>query len=219
MSSTGRELSQNDHASEVSLPRLISISDGVFAVAMTFLAFTVRLPAVGPGGVRPPVGEALRLMLPQLYTLAIAFFAAARFWVIHHSIFSSLKRADSVIVALNLMVLLTLVLLPITGDMIGVYPNEPLVVAIFAANMVVIGIGNAAIWYAAAKRGLMIDGITRNQIRGGHWRAGFSVGMYLASIPVCWVSTGVAKAMWLATVCLILFQKRMERRRTREVGE
>jgi len=218
LSSTANPISENDSAREVSLQRLIGISDGVFAVAMTFLAFTVRLPAAGPDGSRPPAAEALRQVLPQLYTLAIAFFAASRFWVIHHRIFSSLKRADGVIVGLNLLELLTLVLLPISGDLVGVYPREPLIVAIFAANLALIGIGNAGIWYAAATRGLMIDAITPERIRAGHWRGGFSVSMYLASIPVCWISTQAAKAMWLLTIFLIFIKQRVEARRTAGVS-
>ncbi len=219
MSSPGQKVAPYDLVSEVSLPRLISISDGVFAVAMTFLAFTVRLPAPGTDGVRPPVAEALRLMLPQLYTLTIAFFAVARFWVIHHRIFSSLRRADSAVVGINMAVLLTLVLLPITGDLVGVYPTEPFAVAIFATNLALIGIGNAAIWYAAEKHGLMVEGITRAQVRGGHWRGVFSASLYVASIPVCWISTGAAKVMWFATVFLVFVQKRVIARSTRESAQ
>ncbi len=219
MSSSGQPVSPSEYVGEVSLARLIGISDGVFAVAMTFLAFTVRLPPIGATGARPPAIEALRQMLPQLFTLAIAFFAAARFWVIHHRVFSSLKRADNVIAGLNLIELLMLVLLPITGDLVGAYPYEPLTVAIFAANLALVGLGNAAIWYAAAARGLMIDSMTPEQVKGGHWRGLFSVSMFLLSIPVCWISTSAAKLMWVLTVGLIFVQKRVAAHRTAAPAE
>jgi uncharacterized membrane protein len=196
----------------MSLSRLINISDGVFAVAMTFLAFTVRLPAAAPDGSRPPAAQALAQMLPQLYTLAIAFVAAARFWIIHYRIVAALKRADPAVTVLNLFMLLFLVLLPITGDFVGVYPGEPIAVAIFAANMALIGAMNAAVWYVADLHHLMNEAVTPHEVRAGHWRGGLSSGVFVLSIPICWISTRAAKAMWLAVILLVLAHRKFESR-------
>jgi uncharacterized membrane protein len=205
----------HDHVDRgaISLSRLINISDGVFAVAMTFLAFTVRLPAPAADGSRAPLAETLRQMLPQFYTLGIAFVCAARFWVIHSRIFSFLKRTDGVITALNLIGLLTLVFLPITGDLISVYQDQPLAVAMFAGNMALIGLANAAIWFVAARRGLLIDEATRKDIHDGHWFGGLSTGVFALSLPVCWISIRAAKLMWLGVVLFIFVQRRANDRR------
>jgi uncharacterized membrane protein len=195
------------------LNRLMNISDGVFAVAMTFLAFTVRLPAAAPDGSRPPLSQTLAQMVPQLYTVGIAFIAAARFWVIHLRIFSFLKRADGAITGLNLIGLLTLVLLPISGDFIAVYPTEPAAVALFAGNMALIGLANMAIWYAACRRGLLNESATRHDIRDGHWLGALSTGVFVLSVPACWINVRLAKGMWLAVIFIIFVYRTVEDRR------
>jgi uncharacterized membrane protein len=199
----------------IGLSRLINISDGVFAVAMTFLAFTIRLPTIAPDGARPPLSQTLAQMVPQLYTVGIAFVAAARFWVIHLRIFSFLKRADGAITGLNLIGLLTLVLLPISGDFIGVYPQEPLAVALFAGNMALVGLANMAIWLVASRRGLLNESATRRDVRDGHWLGALSTGVFVLSVPVCWINVRCAKAMWLAVILIIFMYRTVEEHKHR----
>ncbi len=197
----------------IGLSRLINISDGVFAVAMTFLAFTIRLPTIAPDGARPPLSQTLAQMVPQLYTLGIAFIAAARFWVIHLRIFSFLRRADGAVTGLNLIGLLTLVLLPISGDFIGVYPQEPLAVALFAANMSLVGLANMAIWVVASRRGLLNESATRRDVQDGHWLGGLSTGVFVLSVPMCFVNVKAAKAMWLGVILIIFVYRTVEERK------
>jgi uncharacterized membrane protein len=109
--------------------------------------------------------------------------------------------------------LLTLVFLPITGDLISVYQDQPLAVAMFAGNMALIGLANAAIWFVAARRGLLIDEATRKDIHDGHWFGGLSTGVFALSLPVCWISIRAAKLMWLGVVLFIFVQRRANDRR------
>src|SRR6516225_2078660 len=62
--------------------RLTNLADSIFAVAMTFLAFTIQVPSPGPA---PDGTLAARLgaMLPQFGALALSFFIAARLWMLH----------------------------------------------------------------------------------------------------------------------------------------
>lgn len=57
--------------------RLTNLADGIFAVSMTFLAFTIQVPPPGPG----PDGSLvprLGAMLPQFGILALSFAVACR---------------------------------------------------------------------------------------------------------------------------------------------
>jgi uncharacterized membrane protein len=209
-----REMSTEHHEpidrGAIGLSRLINISDGVFAVAMTFLAFTIRLPAIAPDTVRPPFSQTLAQMLPQIYMVGIAFVACARFWVIHLRIFSFMRRADGAVTGLNLIGLLTLVLLPISGDFVAAYSQEPIAVALFAANMALIGGANMAIWVVASRRGLLNESATRRDVRDGHWLGGLSTGVFVLSIPMCFVNVKAAKAMWLAMILIIFMYRTVE---------
>jgi hypothetical protein len=63
------------------LQRLASLSDCVFAVAMTLLAFSVRLPEQGLDKAKLP-GE-LAQMFWESSGLVVSFVSAAMFWVGH----------------------------------------------------------------------------------------------------------------------------------------
>ena len=85
--------------------RLTNLADGIFSVAMTFLAFTIHLPVVVAG---PYGGLPARLveLLPQFLTLALSFAFAGRCWVLHYRMHSVIPRGDEWLLILNLCLLL-----------------------------------------------------------------------------------------------------------------
>jgi uncharacterized membrane protein len=64
------------------LGRLISLTDGVFAVAMTLLVLDLKLPSQSGDLVR-----ALVRMLPGFLIYLIVFASIAGYWIIHHGTF------------------------------------------------------------------------------------------------------------------------------------
>ena len=67
--------------------RTEGISDGVFAVSLTLLILDVRPPE---GDVSQFV-HGLVLIAPRLGTFALSFAIVAYYWLVHHSIFASLR--------------------------------------------------------------------------------------------------------------------------------
>jgi uncharacterized membrane protein len=81
---------------DLSLQRIESLSDGVFAVAMTLLL--VMEPAVPRSisdlGAHPTFGDVLQL-LPHFRGIAASFFVTAVLWISHHRLFRPLFAATS----------------------------------------------------------------------------------------------------------------------------
>ena len=89
-----------------SLGRLLALSDGIFAIAMTLLAFDLRLPDLGAhvsdGQLRHALGDHWRSYLSFL----ISFYVAANYWGVHRRTMRAVTTLDGGLVARTLTVLL-----------------------------------------------------------------------------------------------------------------
>src|ERR1700751_4631463 len=92
------------------LQRLASLSDCVFAVAMTLLVFSVRIPDQGLDKAKLP-GELTR-MFNESSGLVLSFATAAMFWLGHFSLLRRLSRATVGLIYLNFFQLFWIVVLP-----------------------------------------------------------------------------------------------------------
>src|SRR3982074_1561643 len=100
--------------------RLEAFSDGVFAVAITLLVLQFTLPEAASGELLPPdLGPS-----PQLVTYVASFLTVGIVWVNHHTIFRNLRAVDRTIQFINLVLLLTVVLVPSPTALLGRYLNS-----------------------------------------------------------------------------------------------
>jgi uncharacterized membrane protein len=95
--------------------RLEAFSDGVFAVAITLLAFDIHLPSLAADVTNEALYHALLALAPKLYSYVVSFVLVGMFWVAHHNIFAIIGRTDRLLQWLNLFVLLWVCLLPFSG--------------------------------------------------------------------------------------------------------
>ena len=114
------------------LQRLASLSDCVFAVAMTLLAFSVRIPDLGLDPTKLP-GELTR-MWNEVSGLVLSFAIAALFWVGHFRLLRSLSRATVGLIYLNLFQLFWIVVLPISTSLIRIEARATTIV--MEANLI-----------------------------------------------------------------------------------
>ena len=97
------------------LQRLASLSDCVFAVAMTLLTFSIRIPDHGVDPAKLP-GELTR-MWNESFGLVLSFAIAAMFWLGHFRLLRSLSRATVGLIYLNLFQLFWIAVLPISTSL------------------------------------------------------------------------------------------------------
>jgi uncharacterized membrane protein len=178
--------------------RLTNLADGIFAVAMTFLAFTIQLPAAtsseGPDG---GLAHKLLALLPQLVILALSYALAARYWVLHYKLHTIIVRGDDWLLVFNLCFLFAIVLLPFSADILGNFPLSPLNVTVYAANIAFAGMMLAVMWGYALLRPHMV--LADEGRRMGRYYLMFSATQavgFLASIAVAQVRPVLAIACW-----------------------
>jgi uncharacterized membrane protein len=130
--------------------RLTNLADGIFAVAMTFLAFQIQLPAPEHGQPADVLAK-LHAALPQLGALVVTYLLAARYWLLHCDMHRAIVRGDPPLLHRNLMFLLAVVLLPFTTDVLGAYPRSALTVDIYAGNVLILAALMWSIWHYAVR--------------------------------------------------------------------
>jgi uncharacterized membrane protein len=123
----------------VSTNRLEAFSDGVFAIAITLLVLELHVPAPGSG----ELGHELLTDWPSYVAYIITFITIGIIWINHHAAFSRLRSVDHSILLWNLLLLLTVSVLPFTTRLMAEYlkegSGERLAAGIYGASFLVMG--------------------------------------------------------------------------------
>jgi uncharacterized membrane protein len=121
--------------------RIEAFSDGIFSIAATLLVLNLKNPPPGQ-----PFWTALSHMWPGYVSFVLSFFFIGIMWINHHRLFVHIKKADDVLMATNLLLLLGVVFVP--------YPT-----ALMAGSITMLDTAysrNVAIFYNATYLGIGI---------------------------------------------------------------
>jgi uncharacterized membrane protein len=123
----------------VSTNRLEAFSDGVFAIAITLLVLDIHVPEPGSGH----LGHELATQWPSYAAYVVSFLTIGIIWINHHAAFSRLRAVDHSILIWNLLLLLSVGILPFTTSLMATYlkesSGESLAAAIYGASFLVMG--------------------------------------------------------------------------------
>ena len=177
--------------------RLLQLSDGVFAVAITLLVFGLNAP--NPRSVPPAqLAGALRDQAPHIVSFALSFIVIGQFWTIHHRIFRYVKSHDGGLIWLNMALLLAVSFLPYPTTVMGSYSSSPLAVALYGASMGVTSLLQNALWLYARHDPRLTHEVIPARVTRYYPLRGFSSALvFLLSIPLAWLHPRVAQASWL----------------------
>src|SRR5437773_144440 len=90
---------EDDEAAEEGMGRILALSDGVFAIAITLLILEIAVPATTGNA---DLSKALLGLWPRYLAYVLCFVVIARFWVTHHLAFRLIARYDAVLAWLDL---------------------------------------------------------------------------------------------------------------------
>ena len=97
--------------------RLLMLSDGVFAIAITLLALELRPPEHWQGG----LDTLATSMWRPLFAYSAGFVIIGAFWLVHRRLFAKLRRVDTVATVLALLLLFLIALVPAVASLISDY--------------------------------------------------------------------------------------------------
>lgn len=152
------------------LGRLLALSDGVFAIAMTLLVLSIPVPELGDNPANWQVTNAILNLAPNLTAFAVSFIIVGNYWTAHHRTFRRGERVDGRLLFMNLVVLLFVCLVPFSTDVLLHYGYAITAIEVYYGNLTIIGIAFAVLAnYGHVKRlvplGSRQEAIRRN-LRG-----------------------------------------------------
>jgi uncharacterized membrane protein len=168
--------------------RVEAFSDGVFAIAMTLLVLTIGQPQ----RFDDLAGELVR-QWPGYAAYVVSFSVIGIMWFNHHVIFTHLARVDRVFVYLNLLLLMTIAVLPyptgVLGEALRHGEGTRVAAVAYSIVMTVNAFAWAALWlYASGRRRLLDESFPEEQ--RGLTTVLFLVGsmVYIAAIGIALVN-------------------------------
>ncbi|MGZ4787697.1 MAG: TMEM175 family protein [Terriglobales bacterium] len=139
------------------LSRIKGFSDGVFSIAITLLILEIKVPHGIQAG---QLTNALLALWPSYLAYVPSFFTIGVIWINHHRIFAIMRRADGMIVAINLLLLLfvTWVSFPTALLSAGLRGSDERIAAlIYSGTFVVIALTFNALWHYAVRRNRLAE--------------------------------------------------------------
>jgi uncharacterized membrane protein len=194
---------------QVDRSRLEAFSDGVFAVAITLLAFNISVAGPGHGH---SLAWQLGHLWPSFLAYLVSFFMVGIIWVNHHVVVQGIAVVDRTLLFLNLVLLLFVVLIPFATAAVADYrlaadENGRVSMALYAAVFLGMSVGFGSIfeWILHGER--MHDPLPRHM----HWpaRIRFISGglVYLLAIGVALLNA-VASFVLIAVVAVYYIVQR-----------
>ncbi|QBD79566.1 DUF1211 domain-containing protein [Ktedonosporobacter rubrisoli] len=180
--------------------RLIMLSDGVFAIAITLLVIDIHLPEKLSAGA---VQDAFIKLFPQFLGYVISFVIIATYWVIHRRLMDRVKIADRNITFLNLTLLFFIALLPVSTKFIGPYYGIPIITAFYALNLAACGfVSVATSLYLKQRREIAVDDLNIADVDRGLRSALLASVVFVLSLLLMLLPNG---ARWVLPSWCILF--------------
>ncbi|HVS50331.1 MAG TPA: TMEM175 family protein [Candidatus Dormibacteraeota bacterium] len=192
----------------MSASRLEAFSDGVFAVAITLLVLQFIAPDVQAGKLLP----ALLGQWPQLATYVASFLTVGVVWVNHHTIFRGIRAVDRTIQFINLVLLLTVVLVPYPTELLGRYLNSgqngSVAAAFYGLVMTAMAISfQALVGWALTHPKLLRPEVNVRKVRSVMPRFALGLVIYAVSIALAFVSAWLVVVLYAATAIYYAFNQ------------
>jgi len=192
--------------------RLLTLSDGVVAIALTLLVLQLKVPALLPrqDDSAGALWRELRAGAPQFTSYLISFYVIGQFWLSHHRVFRDITGHREGLAWWNFAFLLSITLMPFTSDLLGAYSDNPLAIQIFSLNLLAASLTTQATYLFARRRGLLSSDDEPSRRTGQLRTAGLILAVGL-SISLAHVNTSLAKYSWLLIAAVPLVAKWLSR--------
>lgn len=178
------------------LARLLTLSDGVFAIAITLLVLNLRVSAT------EPLSVSLRQLGRPLLGAALSFAVIGRVWLTHRWLFSWIRRQDEILLRLNLFFLAGVVAMPFATELLTHRGRMPIQTAAYGATVGATVLLSTIMWSYACAGARLVDLQLVSSPEGTSVVATGLVGLFTAlpffiSIALAWINHTAAQLVWI----------------------
>jgi uncharacterized membrane protein len=203
MSATAQSSSPDAGRAGRDRDRLVNLSDGVFAIAITLLVLDIRVPQIPENLVASELAEELLSLWPKYLGYFLSFVSISVFWMIHHSIFRPIRSYDRNLLYLNFLFLMVVAFAPFPTALLGEYGDHQLPVAVYAATLATGRLLLTAIhWYSTRNDRLLSELQDPARVRFFLLRGLTIPAIFLLSIGISFFSVGAAIWTWFIMIAI-----------------
>lgn len=192
-----------------SLERLASLSDGVFAFAMTLLVLDLRVPAAEAVHSELGLRVALAALAPNLLTYFMSFMTLGIFWVGQHTQLSKLKHSERTLTWIHLVFLLMVTLVPFSTKLLAAFITYRTALVIYWLNIVGLGAALYWGWSYVRKADLIKEEAPRGIDVAVRGRIIIAQALYAVGAALCLVNTYVSIAFIVLVQVNYVFAPRL----------
>src|SRR5256885_14838522 len=141
-----------------SVERIATLSDGLFAIAMTLIVLEIRVPDATPISTEAQLWAAITDLAPRLVTYFLSFLTLGIFWHGQQSQLAYLERSDRHYSWLQLSFLAFVAMLPFTTSLLAEFISFRVALVIYWLNIFLFGATLTLAWTYARHAGLVRSG-------------------------------------------------------------
>ena len=145
--------------------RLLAITDGIFAIAMTLIVLTIGVPPISGPVSDVAIQKSLHDIAFPFFNFVLSFILLAMFWTANHKQLHYVKHVDSVFLWINIIWLLFIATVPLSTEISGSYHGYMTPQLIMNLNLLGIAFLLYLSWHYATKKGLISKKTTEAKIR------------------------------------------------------
>jgi uncharacterized membrane protein len=185
--------------------RLEAFSDCVISIAITVMLLEIHVPR------NAPTLAELRPLVPGFLSYVLSFMYLGIYWNNHHHMFQVTERVTGGVLWANLHLLFWLSLIPFVTGWMGANHFAPTPTAMYGVVLLMAAIAYFILAHAilAAPGGnpMLAEAIGRD------WKGKVSPLIYVAAIPLAFVSPWIANGLYVIVALMWLVpDKRIERK-------
>lgn len=196
--------------------RVEAFSDGVFAIAITLLVLDLIVPGHEEAH-EIGLAAALAAEWPSYFAYLVSFLVIGIIWINHHTMFAMVDRVDRRVLFVNLLLLLTISVIPFPTRLLAEYlldGDAGVAAAVYSATMFAMGLAFAALWLSITRDARLLQTPIDSAVRRAALRRFGAGGLF--TIALSFVSAIATLAVHAALGIYYCFDQLSPARRPAE---
>ncbi len=189
--------------------RIESLTDGIFAFAMTLLVLSLNAPELHGAVTNSELLSKLNALSDKFFIFLLSFFLLASAWGIHHKQFARISKSDTNLMWINMVRLLLVIIIPFSSVLVGNYSNLLVAVLFFDLNIFLLCVVSSLEWkYAVTHK--LTHNITPEEAKSIDTKNMITIVVSGIACVLAFFNTNLS--LWaFATIPLVLHFKKLKK--------
>jgi len=193
-------------STQLDITRIQTLTDSIFAVAMTILILEIRIPLLLDSG--HLTKYFFRNTLSELFIYFISFLTLGVFWIGSHFHHNLITQTDRISSWLNIFFLMMICMIPLSAQFLNHYRHEKLSIHFYCNNLIVASLLHYCMLIYAWKKNYVKPQLTPEYYKNAKHRILIPVYIYFAIILVSFYSTNIAIYLFMIPLVLHILPER-----------